>query len=796
MSQPTRRRRGRPFAVSLLTAATVLAFAPATSADDADDPPFTTTDPSAELAPGALGDLAPPSDDPGARSLRTTATEPDEIVVTDGVTQPVFSYEDAVRETVIVPGAVASEDANDLDQIMVDIIRPAASDGDLDVPTIIVPSPYYAGPGRGRAGETKPSVNPVPTLSVDGTDYTMNLLTGSIAVSGETGPLVDCGLALSVDDCPEGTEGAIAVIERGEDTFAAKASNAAAAGAVAAVIYNNAAGGFTGNLGAGIPIPAVALNRADGLALVAAIADGDPVGTLANVRPPLDRFPLYYDNYFVPRGYAVALVDAAGTRGSTGCLDIGGPAEIENTAKVVEWLAGDHEAFDLDGNAVDAHWSTGVSGMVGKSWDGSIANGVAATGVDGLATIVPIEGISSWYDWFWMNGARYSINTPLNLARSNRTVPQSRCTQIDAVLAAEGPQGDPASEFWTERDYRKDAANVKASVFFVHGLNDYNVKPKNYGDFWEALAEHDVPRKIWLSQVAHEKAFDFRRDEWIDTIHRWFDHWLQELDNGIMDEPVADVEYAPNQWASYDRWPGGTMTTLLPGQPDDASDPRPGTLKLTRRNLQPASQTFRETRQSRDNAAINGFTQRDDRLVFMTEELRRPLRVSGAPEVSLRASIDGSNASFSAYLVDYGTTERTNWNTQGGILDLTSLSCFGQGTAADTGCYRDVQRRTWTRDFEVVARGWANAQFVSGQSTFDPDRTYTIEWDVHHTDYEFRAGHRLGVVITGVDSTAVAVTGTSSDVEVMLNGTRIRLPIVGGARAFKEATEPPPGRAR
>ena len=42
--------------------------------------------------------------------------------------------------------------------------------------------------------------------------------------------------------------------------------------------------------------------------------------------------------------------------------------------------------------------------MIGKSWDGSIANGVAATGVEGLSTIVPISSISSWYDYTRFGG--------------------------------------------------------------------------------------------------------------------------------------------------------------------------------------------------------------------------------------------------------------------------------------------------------------------------------------------------------------------------------------------------------
>jgi X-Pro dipeptidyl-peptidase len=41
----------------------------------------------------------------------------------------------------------------------------------------------------------------------------------------------------------------------------------------------------------------------------------------------LDRWPLFYDNYFVPRGYAVLLVDMTGTSNSTGCPTIQGTNE-------------------------------------------------------------------------------------------------------------------------------------------------------------------------------------------------------------------------------------------------------------------------------------------------------------------------------------------------------------------------------------------------------------------------------------------------------------------------------------
>ena len=52
------------------------------------------------------------------------------------------------------------------------------------------------------------------------------------------------------------------------------------------------------------------------------------------------KFPLYYDNYFVPRGYAFIAADLAGTSRSTGCEDVGGTEEVQGAKAVIDWLNG------------------------------------------------------------------------------------------------------------------------------------------------------------------------------------------------------------------------------------------------------------------------------------------------------------------------------------------------------------------------------------------------------------------------------------------------------------------------
>jgi len=85
------------------------------------------------------------------------------------------------------------------------------------------------------------------------------------------GAIVAAGLG-QVDDFPTNTRGNIALIERGELTFAMKVDNAAAAGAVGVVIYNSEPGNFGGGLQSGSTIPVASISQEDGRALTSGAA--------------------------------------------------------------------------------------------------------------------------------------------------------------------------------------------------------------------------------------------------------------------------------------------------------------------------------------------------------------------------------------------------------------------------------------------------------------------------------------------------------------------------------------------
>lgn len=129
------------------------------------------------------------------------------------------------------------------------------------------------------------SVAPAP----DGLPSTLDAY--RIAMSGEgtaEGVLADAGAGLEGDIPPDGLAGKVALIERGTITFEEKVHRAADAGAVAAVIFNNIDGHFSGTLSTAADIPAASIDRESGLRLRSA-ARGGGIAASVSARPTVSQ---------------------------------------------------------------------------------------------------------------------------------------------------------------------------------------------------------------------------------------------------------------------------------------------------------------------------------------------------------------------------------------------------------------------------------------------------------------------------------------------------------------------------
>lgn len=127
---------------------------------------------------------------------------------------------------------------------------------------------------------TKPST---VTFQAGGVTYASTAMTFSGATTGVAGTIVDCGTGNTAAEFPAAVRGNIALIQRGTETFSTKVNNATAAGATAAIIYNNVAGTFTGTLQTATNwIPTRAISQADGQAIQAALPKAGAIVVTGN----------------------------------------------------------------------------------------------------------------------------------------------------------------------------------------------------------------------------------------------------------------------------------------------------------------------------------------------------------------------------------------------------------------------------------------------------------------------------------------------------------------------------------
>ncbi len=503
-------------------------------------------------------------------------------------------------------------------------------------------------------------------------------------------------------------------------------------------------------------------------------------------------FPLFYDNYFVPRGYAEVLVDLAGTNRSQGCVDTGGPSDVTSATSVINWLNGKGTAYTSKTGTTTAaaYWSNGNVGMIGKSWDGTVAEGAASTGATGLKTIVAESAISSWYNYFRSNGSDLARETPGQLST---VVEDQNVITACAPVAADIDKGSPGNGDFTSmyaaRDYDANAKKVKASVWLTHGANDYNVLTDDFGQWWDALPP-TVHKQLWLSQTGHVDPFDFRRTAFVDELHRWFDHYLMGIDNGVQFGPQASVERSPDKWVDYPTWPiPGTVPLTMRFSPSNTAGV--GGLGFVP-PLQPTTASFTDNpAKDDDDWSANPTQTQSDRIIYSTGPLTHAETVSGTTRVTLTVSSSTPAAELSAVLVDYGSTTMRNYaNPNGGegIVTLKTQSCFGESTPKDSACYLDTAPDTETVNYDVFQRGWADLghyQGLNSQQQLTPGKQYTITFALNTTDHTVPAGHSLALIIGGTDGGSPGFDnpyinpppGTAPTLGVNLNASSVSLPL-------------------
>ncbi|WP_034272114.1 CocE/NonD family hydrolase [Haloechinothrix halophila] len=279
--------------------------------------------------------------------------------------------------------------------------------------------------------------------------------------------------------------------------------------------------------------------------------------------------------YLAGHGYACVRVDLRGSGDSEGVLtDEYLEEELADAEDVLAWLA-------------KQPWCTGRAGMMGISWGGFNALQVAARRPPGLDAIVTVSSTDDRYadDVHYMGGCLLSDN----LSWASTMFAYNSCPPDPAVvgdrwrdmwlkrLARSGLWLEEwlihqrRDEYWQHGSICEDFAGVQCPVLAVSGWAD------GYTNAVFRLLENlTVPRKGLVGPWSHKyphlgepgPAIGF-----LQELVRWWDHWLKDIDTGIMDEPMLRIwmqetvppftayEERPGRWVGEPNWPSPHVHT-------------------------------------------------------------------------------------------------------------------------------------------------------------------------------------------------------------------------------------------
>ena len=522
----------------------------------------------------------------------------------------------------------------------------------------------------------------------------------------------------------------------------------------------------------------------------------------------MDYEDLDWYDYYLVRGYAVVECGGLGTRGSEGFETCGSDLEIDAFKCVIEWLSGERAAYtDKTSNIqIHADWSNGSVGMTGRSYAGTTQFGLATTGVEGLKTIVPVAGIASWYEYTNSQG----ISTRSSTAYTNTLAAYCAGRYLDseaAVAAAKRAgvedyvsnndyasisdkysdylgelsnqqtllNGDYASEdaaldsdTWEIRDYTLNADKIQCPALIVHGLNDYNVRTKEFQLMYNAFTKAGENVKLLLHQDGHltptypagNLVFDIGEDSYDEILNRWFSHYLYGVENGAenMAAVTAQDSHDTNVWNTYDSWEAAKNVVFS----IDTDSETTTTINSNYADLGVNSSNWQ-------SKFTSGTTQGS---VMYAQTVTAPMTVKGSIAVSFSALADNMpDASdtdlpieerdalmVSAMLVDIAPEGKTfpAFNTSGSYVPKTTLAEGGAWMGGGLPNYDLKELNASDVTYKVISRGWMD--LCNPDAGFDSNtastrvaldgktyQNYTIY--LQSTVYEVEAGHTLALVI-------------------------------------------------
>ena len=460
------------------------------------------------------------------------------------------------------------------------------------------------------------------------------------------------------------------------------------------------------------------------------------------------------NDYLLPRGYANLYVSGVGTKDSQGLMTNGNYQQIEAYKNVIDWLNGRCRAFTdhTRQRQVKADWSNGKVATTGISYLGTMSNGLATTGVDGLEVIIAEAGISSWYNYYRENGLVTSpggypgedFDSLAELTYSRNLLGgdylhhnAAHQADLDRVKKELDRASGDYNQFWHDRNYLLHADRVQAEVVFTHGSQDWNVKPLHVFNMFQALPAN-IKKHLFYHNGAHVYLNNWQSIDFRESMNALLSKKLLGYDSSYELPTVIWQDNTGEQsWTSLDDFGNQTsQRTFLLGDGEKVIQNRYETKDYERYGK--AYPTF-----------LSDLYQDKAQQVTIDLPIEEDLHLNGKARLHLRLHSSTNKGLLSAQLLELGSKKylqpypavlsvRTLDNGRYHMLDnLTELPFKEAGQRVISKGYLNLQNRHDLLEVEPVTPGeWMEFDFDLQPTIYKLEKGTTLRLVLYTTDFE------------------------------------------------------------
>lgn len=460
------------------------------------------------------------------------------------------------------------------------------------------------------------------------------------------------------------------------------------------------------------------------------------------------------NDYLLPRGYANLYVSGVGTKDSQGLMTNGNYQQIEAYKNVIDWLNGRCRAFTdhTRKRQVKADWSNGKVATTGISYLGTMSNGLATTGVDGLEVIIAEAGISSWYNYYRENGLVTSpggypgedFDSLAELTYSRNLLGgdylhhnAAHQADLDIVKKELDRASGDYNQFWHDRNYLLHADQVKAEVVFTHGSQDWNVKPLHVFNMFQALPT-SIKKHLFYHNGAHVYLNNWQSIDFRESMNALLSKKLLGYDSSYELPTVIWQDNTGEQsWTSLDDFGNQTsQRTFSLGDGEKVIQNRYETKDYERYGK--AYPTF-----------LSDLYQDKAQQVTIDLPIEEDLHLNGKARLHLRLHSSTNKGLLSAQLLELGSKKylqpypavlsvRTLDNGRYHMLDnLTELPFKEAGQRVISKGYLNLQNRHDLLEVEDVTPGeWMEFDFDLQPTIYKLEKGATLRLVLYTTDFE------------------------------------------------------------